>query len=227
MLMIHSAMAAMTGAGVSSEPVGQALFTTNGTTSWVVPEGVKSVCLVAISKGGGSGNDGERWWSGAGGGLAYRNDVPVTPGEVLTVLIQSTVTGEVRINRGTTKLCAAANANRDTLPGQGTVGAVLRKGGPGWFDWQPSGLPGGGAAGYSSDGQSAIGIQGSNGGGGTSPNGGGPGAAANVAPTVSGLPYGGGSGTLNGNSAPGAVGCVRVIWGPGRAFPNTLTEDMS
>lgn len=53
--------------------------------SWEVPEGVTSICAVAI----GAGEVGKRSNSdadgGAGGDLRYVNDIPVTPGETLTL----------------------------------------------------------------------------------------------------------------------------------------------
>ena len=48
---------------------------------WTVPAGVTSVCIICV--GGGAGADGGN--SGGGGGLAWINDVPVTPGTTLKV----------------------------------------------------------------------------------------------------------------------------------------------
>jgi len=50
-------------------------------TSWTVPAGVTSVCILVV--GGGAGADGGN--KGGGGGLAWINDVSVTPGTQLTV----------------------------------------------------------------------------------------------------------------------------------------------
>ena len=50
-------------------------------TAWTVPTGVTSVCILVV--GGGAGADGGN--KGGGGGLAWINDVPVTPGTQLTV----------------------------------------------------------------------------------------------------------------------------------------------
>lgn len=44
---------------------------------WTVPAGVYSICGVAVAPG----------TSGRGGGLHWRNDIPVTPGEILTVRV--------------------------------------------------------------------------------------------------------------------------------------------
>ena len=53
---------------------------------WVVPAGVTSICAVAV--GGGCG--GAYQWSsegGGGGGMAWCNDITVTPGEELTIQV--------------------------------------------------------------------------------------------------------------------------------------------
>lgn len=39
--------------------------------------------------------------------------------------------------------------------------------------------------------------------------------------------YGGGGGSGNGSAMPGAGGAVRIIWGPTRSFPSTLTSDQT
>ena len=71
--------------GVVPEVVGQALLTGEhrSGTSWTVPDNVTSISVVLIGPGaaataGASGN------SGAGGALAYVNNLTVTPGATLT-----------------------------------------------------------------------------------------------------------------------------------------------
>lgn len=69
------------------------------------------------------------------------------------------------------------------------------------------------------------------GGGGSSLLGGtGPGAAGGIADGTSGMAYGGGQGcyadgTIDPGSSPGP-GAVRIIWGEGRAYPNTNVGDV-
>ncbi len=78
-----------------------ATYTTPGTYSWVAPAGVTSVAAVAVG-GGGAGNIGSSYFyycccipvfvrcsgaGGAGGALAYRNAVSVTPGTSYTVVV--------------------------------------------------------------------------------------------------------------------------------------------
>jgi hypothetical protein len=59
----------------------------NGTYAWTCPPGVTKVCVVAI--GGGASTQGSTWssYGGAGGGLAWVNDIPVTPGQNYTVVV--------------------------------------------------------------------------------------------------------------------------------------------
>jgi hypothetical protein len=68
---------------------GQQAYTTPGTYSFVVPAGVSTICAVAIG-GGGSGGGGDPSYyggGGAGGGLSYGNDIAVTSGETLAVVV--------------------------------------------------------------------------------------------------------------------------------------------
>jgi hypothetical protein len=65
---------------------GQQEFTAPGTYSFIVPANVESVSIVAVGAGGGGAsiNDGG---AGGGGALAYSNNVTVTPGESLIVIV--------------------------------------------------------------------------------------------------------------------------------------------
>jgi len=67
-------------------PPGQQAYTTPGSYSWVVPTGVNKVSVVAIGAGAPKGPNG---WQGAGGGLGYGNNISVTPGETITVVVAS------------------------------------------------------------------------------------------------------------------------------------------
>ena len=67
-----------------------ATFTTPGTYSWVAPAGVTSVAVLTVGGGGGGSGGrkvGEYAIGGAGGALAYRNAVAVTPGSSYTVVV--------------------------------------------------------------------------------------------------------------------------------------------
>jgi hypothetical protein len=67
----------------------QAIFETPGRYTWIVPEGVFSISVMAVGGGGGgagqAGNAGSQ--GGSGGGYAYMYDYPVTPGTGYTIQV--------------------------------------------------------------------------------------------------------------------------------------------
>ena len=152
-----------------------ATYTTAGTYSWVAPAGVTSVAVLAVG-GGGGGSGGRKvsnfGISGAGGALAYRNAVAVTPGGSYPVVVGAGGTaGLLGGNCGTggnggsggqSKFCkagtaeAAANggtggyATGNTTSAGGTVATGTGGAGGASGSFSYSGAPGaGGAGGYS------------------------------------------------------------------------------
>ena len=102
-----------------------------------------------------------------------------------------------------------------------------------------SGAGGGGYGGQTGGGGGGVGLlgKGSDGSVGTSTSvggGGGSGGQDGISTATSndktqatgGLYGGGGFGRPSGNPGAGAPGAVRIIWGPGRAFPSTNTADV-
>jgi len=152
--------------------IGQIVFTTAGTTSWVVPAGVTSICGVAVGPA-------SRNTSSGGGGLSWRNNIPVTPGETLTIQIgvnqaSSVASTHTALYRGSTILMIAEGAN-GINGGRGGKNANIINGGGGNGGNSNSTVyaGGGGAGGYTGDGGSSppytssyIGGNGSGGGGG-------------------------------------------------------------
>ena len=72
-------------------PAGGIQWRGNSTYTWIVPAGVTKINVVAIG-GGGAGTNHQTWsdragTGGGGGGLAYINDVTVTPGEVYEIKV--------------------------------------------------------------------------------------------------------------------------------------------
>ena len=72
--------------------LGQEQWTTPGTYSWTCPDDVTSVCAVAIGGGGGGGGtatgaNAAGGIGGTGGGLGYKNNISVTPGQSYTVVV--------------------------------------------------------------------------------------------------------------------------------------------
>lgn len=207
------------GPKVAASSDGQQMFTASGT--FVVPAGVTSICVVAIGRGATAFNEEPYVYGGGGGALAYGNSLTVSPGETLNVEIS---TARSALLRSAALLCSARAAS---ARGGATVEAGTGyEGGTGSYNNLGLVANGGGAGGYTSIG-GFLGFGGSgNGGGGSSSLGGGAGGASGGAPTPAGGSYGGGGGAQYGTLGAGGPGCVRIIWGAGRAFPNTNTGDV-
>jgi hypothetical protein len=203
----------------------QIAFITSGTTNWTVPSGVKTICAVTIG-GGGAGTGGSTTASSTGGGggaLAYVNNITVTPGEILTVVVGTGGTGGAgqsggasSIARGATILVKAnggggAVINSSTWNNGGTVavgtGGV---GGNGGGSNTPSGTSGGGggAGGYAGAGGNGGGTSAVSAGSGGGGGGGGLGSV-----TVS--PAGGGGTGILGQGTNGAAATAGAPGGGG------------
>ena len=104
------AVASARGFGFGTEDAfAEQTFTAPGTYTFVVPAGVTSISTVVIGGGGGGGRPARytdtadpttivayspvpgsltgNFYSGSGGGLAYKNSISVTPGQSLTVVV--------------------------------------------------------------------------------------------------------------------------------------------
>lgn len=69
---------------------GEITYPLPGTYSFIVPDNVYSICVVTIAGGGGAKFNGEvndDVASGAGGGLAWVNRIPVKPGDDVEVIV--------------------------------------------------------------------------------------------------------------------------------------------
>lgn len=75
------------GAGFSG-PIapGEATFLNAGTYNWTVPAGVWKIHALTVG-GGGGGQNGWANPGGAGAGLGWKNDILVTPGSTITVVV--------------------------------------------------------------------------------------------------------------------------------------------
>lgn len=210
-------------AGEQPAAVGQVMWTAPGSYSWPVPDGVTSICGLAI----GTGGAGASGYSGAGAALAWQNAISVRPGEVLTIRIGSSY-GQSAIYRGVTRLVGASDGGLDTSVGTVLTGTGF-SGGRGRLAGTGNQRNGGGAGGYTGAGAGATTVSDGYGGGGSSPLGGtaGGGAAGGNSPFNDGGTYGGGGGWSRDYGGGGGPGCVRIIWGPDRAYPNTNTGDMA
>ncbi len=187
-----------------------------------LPPGFATVCVVTVGQGAAATS----LTSGPGGSLRYRNAFPVDPaGDLLEAIIDASSS---RVTIGTT-IIARANAGGGASPA-GNIGTGFN-GGAGQTVVTQESRRGGGAGGYTSNGTTSTsdisrGGQGLDVFGRRLPGGG---QRSNNTPA--GEDFGGGGGNRYNSDGSrtlgaGGAGAVRLIAGPGRAFPNTLTEDM-
>jgi hypothetical protein len=175
---------------------GEAVFTIIGSTSWVVPANVTSIAAVVVGGGGGGYGNSSGGTGGGGADLRYGNNISVTPGETLTVVVGAggtavtsapTAGGYTQILRGATVLLSAAGGAAGVASVSGTSGAVNGT----------SSVRGGNIGGYSGgNGNSAI-SNGNSGGGGA--------GGYTIAGGISGRSAATGAGG-NGNDSDNALG---------------------
>lgn len=211
-------------------PAGQMTWTTPGAYTWIVPEGVTSVCVCAVGQGQYTGP--ANYNGGQGGGLRYMNDIPVVPGTEYSIKVGS---GLIAFNINTMNDITSGFGITAYPPGTtGPVGSVGFNGGTKVNSSHPS-LPGSPIWEYggSSATLTAIGTAG--------------GKTQNTTPTISMVAKGinvidgtivspttqnaasaGGGSTGRHNTdgsgvgSPAGNGAFRIIWGKGRAYPNRL-----
>lgn len=270
---------AMTGKKYDPDPTnvsGQVFFTATTGSDWTVPEDVYFISVVCI--GGGQPSQSGNTVGKTGGDLRWKNKIPVTPGEVLTIRASvatpyaSSSVGQASniIRKSTAEVLLQAGGGGNTIEISTPLGGEVGGGNGGKGG---TGRGGGGAGGYTGDGgagsSNATGFPGTGGsggggtyysfngnffgggGGGTGVHGQGNNGAAGQqgtsatiaggkagsyiqsAPSAqrplggngpNGGDFGGGAGGASGYN--GTRGAVRIIWGKGREFPATETQDV-
>ncbi|QXO10125.1 hypothetical protein pEaSNUABM37_00164 [Erwinia phage pEa_SNUABM_37] len=230
-------------------PPGQAIFTSPGTYSFVVPDGVETL-MIACQGGGGSPlivYSNKYCQGGQGGYTAYSNTIPVTPGETLTVVVAAAKANYTNTSTNTTLFEYPANLGNPSLVRRGSTNLVYAPGGSegatkavGTY-YVPRSLDSiSGGSGFGSDrnrlGGDAAGFQSNPGSTGLGSIGG-KGVnlitgSLNASPsTVVGGSYGGGGGVTFSSATTmsvggGAAGCVRILWNGTatnkRSIPNNM-----
>ena len=238
-LSLSELLQASYGVAVAAAPAG-ALFTTTGTHSWTVPAGVTSLAIVAVGGGGsgatGDGQGSRNGGSAGGGGLRYVNNVPVSPGDTLTVVVGSggarrTSLNQNGINGGASyvqlsgsDLVRANGGGRGRTTGYGSGGGgsigtgLSGGGGNGGSGYRKSGFEagangGGGAGGYSGNGGNGART---NNNAGAGSGGGGGGGTSYVAGNGNTFRIGGGGGVGvygEGSSGGGGTGTIHGTYG--------------
>lgn len=185
-------------------PVGEQIYASPGTYSWVCPDGVTSISVVYIG-GGGHGTN----YGGGGGALGYRNNMAVTPGASYSVVVGA---GGVRGADGGASYFISAS-NQANGGSQGMSGGTFTGGGGGngGNGSIGSGLGGGGggAGGYSGAGGNGAASPSTSGGSGSGGGGGGGGAGAGT------YSSGGGGTGIYGQGSNGAGGSAGTLGGKG------------
>lgn len=194
--------------------VGQEIWTAPGTYDWVCPEGVESICCVIISAGQNAfrNTGGGYWQGGYGGGLRYKNNIPVVPGQTYQIIVGGP-SNTVALCQSSAFGMFVGTYNAGTAFGNGVAG--------GWGGSQSNSAnaSNGGHAGKYTNGANNSGSGTGKCGDGTNLKGG---VGSTGTTTVPGKAGGGGGF----QTAPGASGGARIIWGTGRAYPSTLVQDM-
>lgn len=200
---------------------GQQAFAQVGTHSFVVPTGVTSISAVCIGGGGGgagnlAGYSAGGSTGGGGAALSYSNNIPVTPGETLTVVVGTggnasigagtpTAGGDSSLSRGGTTLVLAKGGSAGVFNSTTPVNGGQASSGVGDVRYSGGNSPrgGGGAAGYSGNGGNG-GITGDGGAGS-----GGGGGGGSLSSATSNFGSGGGGVNMYGEGPSGAGGSFR------------------
>lgn len=94
---------------------GQIQYTSAGAYTWIVPAGVYKISAVVVGGGGGAGYSG-----GGGGSLAYANEIPVIPGQPISICVGSAGTGVTF--GGQSWICSSLTSGYWIAAGGGTAG---------------------------------------------------------------------------------------------------------
>jgi hypothetical protein len=204
----------------STAPVGEQIYNIPGDYYWVCPEGVTSVSVVVVGAGGNQSGNTPSGGAG-GGGLGYRNNIAVTPGQTYGAKVGAVgldtngVSGGGSYFISTNVVFGVGGLYGTTIAGAEAMGGSYVGDGGGWGGngaAKGNGYYGGngGAGGYSGAGGKGGTLQNP----GTSGSGGGGGGGAGAGTSYGGA--GGGVG-LYGQGASGAGGVFLNNDGPGIA----------
>ncbi len=161
----------------SNKVSGKAVFTTPGTFSFVVPEGVIKISALAVGAGAG----GSYQWSqngGSGGALAWADNIEVTAGDTISITVPADTPqlqdgGAASVGSFFSAGGGIGTGGNGRAGGAPISGTVKAQGGSGGSTYISSAGGGGGAGGYTGNG--GNGYYGNNG---TPPYNGSGGAAA-------------------------------------------------
>ena len=109
----------------ANTPTGSQTFTSSGT--FVVPNNTGYISVAAVGAGGAGGGASASYGGvgGAGGALVYGNNIPVTPGETLTIEIGAAGAGSTAANGGNGGYTEIRRGSTTLLRANGGAGGVI------------------------------------------------------------------------------------------------------
>lgn len=119
-------------------PRGEQTYTTAGSSSFTVPEGVHHLLVTACGAGGGGGGG---YWDkagqgGGGGGYTYRKPVAVTSGDVISITVGSGGAGDLLDYENNSTDGYGGNGGATTISGSGlSITLNGGKGGSGGYEY--------------------------------------------------------------------------------------------
>jgi hypothetical protein len=133
MLTLERFLIAASKYNIENQAADQREFVIPGTYTFIVPSGTTEISVVAVGAGGGGAGNVNDGGGGGGGALIFRNFIPVTPGEALTVIVgNGGVTGSTGqtgglsgVFRGSTELISAQGGQGGSGPRGGAGGAFV------------------------------------------------------------------------------------------------------
>jgi hypothetical protein len=181
-------------------PNGQAQYTSAGTYTWTAPAAVTSVSVVCIGPTLNWANN--AYFGRGGGGLGWKNNISVVPGNTYTVVVGDSSNGNASY------FISAGTVSGGSASGNSTGGTYVGDGGGnggdgGSYPGTGSGAGGGGTGGYAGNGGNG-GASGANSGSAAATNSGGGGGGAGG--TSSSFGGGGGGVSIYGKGPDGAAG---------------------
>ena len=219
----------------ASPPRGQMIYTIPGTYNFIVPAGVYSICCAVVGAGGGGMQIGYGGAAGGGGACAWTNNVSVTPGQTVEIVVGAGNPNFESDGSGISAMSYIGGQIVLARPGRAAsptiAPGVYNNGAGGLADTSTGANRYSGADGNGNRGGSAAGLNGTlpaplAGRGGTGVNFSNTSWSTNQASgstltQLYGAAAGGGGGGAGGsgiNVTYGADGAAIIIWGPGRGF---------
>lgn len=190
--------------------VGQVFWEVPGTYEWIVPPNVHEVSLAMVASGGSGMGDavvsGDRW-SGSGGNLRYINNVAVTPGQVVSIVV-------AKPRADYHQAASSALGYNTSSPLSATVLGANGVSSNQYVNDEPGGNAGGVVAARQGAGIDLRTFKIVNR------------PSADIRYGAAGGGGGGVKTTLSPKHGSGGPGAVRIMWGVGRAYPNSNIADV-